>query len=434
MDTWWCESAWIEGTVVNGVAITADPSGSILGVEVNAPPDVGERLSGLVFPGFANAHSHAFHRALRGRTHQQGDFWAWRDAMYQIAHRLDPDSYRELATAVYTEMVLAGFTCVGEFHYLHHQPDGRPYDEPNAMGLALIDAARQAGIRLTLLDACYLTGGIGQPLGPLQVRFGDGDADHWAIRMAELSEDTATRVGAAVHSVRAVPVNQVSTVAEAAAGRPLHVHLSEQPAENEDCLRAYGLTPANVLAEQGALGPNTTVIHATHVSADDLELLGTSGSGACICPTTERDLGDGIGPAWELAEAGVQLSLGSDQHAVIDPFEEARGLELHERLDTGARGAFSSSALINALTVNGHRALGWNQGGVIQLGAPCDLVAVNTSSVRTAGADPGQLVYAATASDVSDVVINGQRIVGGGEHRFGDPGPGLARAITELWD
>lgn len=430
---WWCESAWIDGQVVAGVRITVGDDGHITSLEADASPGVSQRLTGMVFPGFANAHSHAFHRALRGHTQQTGDFWTWREAMYQIADLLDPDSYLRLATAAYAEMALAGFTAVGEFHYLHHQPGGTPYDDPNAMGEALIEAARRAGVRLTLLDTCYLTGGIGQPLNGFQTRFGDRDAWAWAARAEGLLADANTRIGAAIHSVRSVPADQIPTVVDAATGKPLHVHLSEQPAENDECRSVYQLTPTSLLADKGALGSRTTAIHAVHVNSDDIDTLGLSGTTICVCPTTERDLGDGIGPAWALSAAGARLALGSDQHAVIDPFEEARGLEMHERLATGTRGNFPAEALLAALTFNGHRAIGWPEAGRIAVGAPCDLVAVSRKSVRTTAVAPAQLIFAATAADVTDVVISGQAVVTDGVHRLGDIAHLLEQAITPLW-
>lgn len=431
---WWCEWAWIDGQVFGGARITVGDDGLITSVEPAAPPGNSQRLQGMVFPGFANTHSHAFHRALRGRTQQTGDFWTWREAMYQVADLLDPDSYLQLATAVYSEMALAGYTTVGEFHYLHHQPGGEPYDDPNVMGVALIEAARRAGIKLTLLDACYLTGAIGQPLDPLQSRFGDEDAWAWAGRVEELRPDANTRIGAAVHSVRTVPADQIPTVVDAATGKVLHAHVSEQPAENEECREAYRLSPTALLAETGALGARTTAVHATHLGVDDIDLLGQSGTTICMCPTTERDLGDGIGPAWALAAAGARLALGSDQHAIIDPFEEARGLEMHERLATGTRGNFPPETLVAALTVNGHRSLGWPEAGRIAVGAPCDLVAVSRSTVRTAASAPEQLLYTATASDVTDVVVGGQQVVKASLHRLGDVARMLEEAISPLWE
>ncbi|HET6729853.1 MAG TPA: amidohydrolase family protein, partial [Jiangellaceae bacterium] len=228
MTAYWCERAWLSSGVTDRVRVDTDDAGFVTAVEVGErpePPDV--RLAGIVLPGFANAHSHAFHRALRGRAHADGGtFWTWRDHMYEIAGRLDPESYRELATAVYAEMALAGVTCVGEFHYVHHAPDGTPYEDPNAMGHALREAAGAAGIRLTLLDTCYLTGGIGEPLSAVQRRFGDDDAARWAERVAALQPGPTTRIGLAIHSVRAVPADQVATVVAASSGRPLHVHLS----------------------------------------------------------------------------------------------------------------------------------------------------------------------------------------------------------------
>src|SRR5690606_3208206 len=263
----------------------------------------------------ANAHSPAFHRALRGRTATgRGDFWTWREQMYAVAERLDPDRYRALAEAVYAEMALAAVTCVGEFHYLHHGPDGTPYADPNTMGLALVEAARSAGLRIALLDTCYLAAGFDAPPEGVQTRFSDGDAERWAQRVDALAAVCAGAddvvVGAAVHSVRAVPATQIPAVAGWAAehAAPLHVHLSEQRAENSACRAAHGISPTELLADTGALGSRTTAIHATHVGVDDIALLGASGTGVCACPTTERDLADGIGPFVQLAAAGVALS------------------------------------------------------------------------------------------------------------------------------
>jgi formiminoglutamate deiminase len=416
---YWCPLAWLPKgiTAEVRVEVEADRIQSI----TSGAPDPGDiRLTGIVFPGFADAHSHAFHRALRGRTHAGADsFWSWRAAMYDVAARLDPDSLLSLATAAFAESALAGFTTVGEFHYLHHAPGGRPYDDPNAMGEALREAAHRAGVRLTLLDACYLSGGIGQPLEGVQERFGDGSADAWAARVAALKPDQTTRIGAAIHSVRAVPLDQLDAVARGAAELPLHVHLSEQRAENEQCAAAYGRSPAQLLAGTDVLSPRTTVVHATHVSKRDIEVLAEARTGACLCPTTERDLADGIGPGGMLHHAGVPLSLGTDQRAVVDPFEEMRGIEMHERLTTGHRGRFSGSELIDAAIVNGHAALGWQDAGAIAPGKLADLVAVRLDTVRTAGADAAQVMYAATAADVDTVIVGGDVVVEHGQHRIG---------------
>lgn len=394
------------------------------------------RLPGVVLPGFANAHSHAFHRALRGRTHGgAGTFWTWREAMYAVAARLDPDSYLALARATYAEMALAGITSVGEFHYLHHGPGGTPYSDPNAMAEALRQAARDAGVRLTLLDTCYLAGGLAATghtvLSGPQLRFGDGNAEQWASRVAGLKPSDAMTVGAAIHSVRAVPRTQFATIADAAIQRPLHVHLSEQPAENDACTAFYGCTPAALLDWAGMLGPDTTAVHATHLTAADIALLGSSRTTACLCPTTERDLADGIGPARALRDAGCRLSLGTDQHALTDLLEEARALEMHERLASHQRGRFRLDQLIAALT--NHDSLGWPDAGRLAVGARADLVALRLDTVRAAGSAPDQVLLTAAATDIDTVIVDGTIAVQDGQHRLGDIAALLDAAIRPLW-
>jgi formiminoglutamate deiminase len=424
--TFHAEYAWIGGRVVGDVLIDI-VDGRFSAVTANVPESTATRLRGLVLPGLANAHSHAFHRALRGRTHaERGSFWTWRDLMYSVAAQLDPDSYYALARAVYGEMALAGITCVGEFHYLHHGPDGTPYDDPNAMGAALIAAASEAGIRITLLDTLYLTSSVdGAPLAGVQRRFGDGDFAGWTERVERLEAGPRARIGAALHSVRAVPAKYLGALA----GRsPLHLHLSEQRAENERCLAVHGCTPTDLLRRHGVLGPDTTAVHATHLTDDDIKMLGDTGTGVCLCPSTERDLADGIGPARALADAGSPLSLGSDSQAVIDPFEEARAVEMDERLASQQRGRFTAGELLTAAA--NHAALGWSAAGAIAVGNRADLVAVSLDSVRTAGVDPGQAVFAATAADVTHVVADGRLIVADGRHTGFDVASALRAAVT----
>ena len=356
------------------------------------------RVAGLTIPGLANAHSHAFHRALRGRTQRgRGTFWTWRRQMYSLAERLDPDSYHLLARAVYREMVSTGITAVGEFHDLHHPPDGTPYARPNAMGDALRAAGHEVGLRVVLLDTCYLSSGFGDAPQGAQVRFSDGTAAAWA--------DRAGDGPAAIHSVRAVPRDQMHVFR---GRRPLHVHLSEQVAENEACLATYGLTPTMLLHAEGLLGPHTTVVHATHLTDEDVETLGGTRTNVCIAPTTERDLADGIGPARRLADAGCRLSLGSDSHAVIDPYEEMRGLELHERLATRQRGHWTAPELLEAATA--HDVLGVDDAGRIEVGARADLVTLDPATPRTAGTgrDESTVAYAASAGDVVQVIVDGR--------------------------
>jgi formiminoglutamate deiminase len=418
--------AWLPTGPAADVSIEV-ADGRFTAVTAGAPA-AGTRLSGLVLPGLVSAHSHAFHRALRGRTHgERGSFWTWRERMYAVAERLDPDGYFALARAVYGEMALAGITAVGEFHYLHHGPGGTPYADPNAMGHALIAAAGEAGIRITLLDTVYLMSSVdGKPLEGVQRRFGDGDLDGWADRFDEVRDAPGAKIGAALHSVRAVPAEIMAPFAQRTAGLPVHVHLSEQRVENEQCRAVHGRSPAELLQEAGVWQPATAAIHATHLSARDIDIL--RGHHVCLCPTTERDLADGIGPAWRLADAGARLSLGSDSNAVIDPFEEARAVEMDERLATERRGHFGAGELLAAAA--NHESIGWSDAGAIAVGRRADLVAVRLDSVRTAGVDPAGAVFAATAADVTDVIVDGRIVVAGGRHAAFDVPAALRAAIA----
>ena len=421
--TYLLERAWVDGAVHPNVQVEI-VGGRFTRVERGREAELSveaELLPGLTVPGLANNHSHAFHRALRGRVQRErGTFWTWRQQMYSVAERLTPESYFALARATYREMVAAGYTSVGEFHYVHHRPDGTPYDEADPMGHALQLAAEEAGIRLSLLDACYLSSGFGAPPEGVQLRFSDGSARAWAARAASGP--------AAIHSVRAVPRDELSVFR----GRsPLHVHLSEQVAENEACLAAYGVTPTRLLHEEGLLGPGTTVVHATHLTDGDIALLGETRTNVCVTPTTERDLADGIGPARRLHDAGCRIRIGSDSHAVIDPFEELRGLELDERLATQQRGHWTAAELLDLGTA--HDAIGIDHAGQIAVGALADLVTIDVTSPRTAGtgADEHTAVFAATAADVTQVVVNGAVVYTSEDDE--EIGRELGRAIGVLW-
>jgi formiminoglutamate deiminase len=452
---YWAEHAWLGSDRAESGVLIEVRGDRIAAVARDAARDGDATvLRGLVLPGLANAHSHAFHRALRGRTQRggaaaaagaaghgapgrgAGSFWTWREDMYAAAEALDPDAYRALARAVFGEMALAGITCVGEFHYLHHGPGGTPYDDPNAMGHALIEAAAEAGIRITLLDTCYLASGFGTPPEGVQERFSDGDAAGWAERAGALAVTPHARIGAAIHSVRAVPAPQLATVADWARerGAPLHAHVSEQRAENEACLAAHGRTPVELLDEHGALGAHCCAVHATHLTGGDVARLGGSRTAVCMCATTERDLADGIGPARALLAAGAPLCTGSDSHAIIDPFEEARAIELDERLRTERRGHFSAAELLRAAT--DHGTIGWPEAGAIREGAPADLVALSLDSVRLADAHPDTLlesaVFAATAADVRDVIAGGRQIVRDGRHTGFDVAAELRASVAAV--
>jgi len=425
LTTYWCELAWLGGAgAEEGVLIEVEEGriASVAGGTGASPPGA-QRLNGLTLPGLANAHSHAFQRALRGRTqHGSGSFWTWRDQMYRVADRLDPDSYLALARATYAEMALAGVTSVGEFHYLHHGAGGTRYADDNEMGRALIAAAAEARVRITLIDCCYLHGGIGQPPEAAQRRFSDGSAEAWLDRVDALAEGQSVRIGAAIHSMRAVDPEAAAVVAGWARehDRPLHAHVSEQPAENEACLDTYGRTPTALIADAGALEADFTAVHATHLEDGDVRLLGGAAACCCVCPTTERDLADGIGRMSRLADAGASLSLGSDSHAVIDLFEEARAVELDERLATRERGRHSAAGLLRAASGDGHACLGWPDAGRIEPRARADLVTVSLDSVRLAGWEPEQVldsvVFAAGAPDVRHVLVDGNEVVRDGRH------------------
>ena len=293
----------------------------------------------LSLPGFVNAHSHAFQRALRGRT-EGGDFWGWRDDMLELAASLTTDQVRKGYVQVYGEMLGAGYTVVGEFHYLGL-----------AEAHAAADAAAEAGIELVLLLAAYGRGGI--------ERFRQDSVAGYLLQLEELRA-AGVRVGVAPHSVRACPRDWLEELGRyaAAEGLPLHVHADEQAREIEECVAEHGLRPLELLAETGCLGPSTTVVHATHADAHELDLLADAGARVCVCPTTEANLGDGFAPVQELCERGVGICIGSDSNVRIDPLEELRELEGIARRRAGRRNVVSVSSLLCFGADEGAAALG----------------------------------------------------------------------------
>src|ERR1700761_7459714 len=448
---WHAELAWLPGTGVQRDGLIEADGDRFTAVTPDVPraqvPEGTTPLTELTIPGLANAHSHAFHRGLRGAVQtDQGTFWTWREQMYRLAAGLDPDRYYALARAVYAEMALAGVTCVGEFHYVHHEAGGQPYADPNEMTWALLRAAADAGLRITLLDTCYLAAGVDpdgtpRPLAGAQLRFGDGDAARWAERVAALDAGPhglvgpGARLGAAIHSVRAVPPDQMPDIVRWAhqTAAPVHAHLSEQPAENEDALAAFGRTPTQVFHEAGVLGPRSTMVHATHLTTADIDLLGATQTTCCLCPTTEADLADGIGPSPALAAAGAPLSLGSDSQAAIDLLAEARWLDLMQRLAPPRGGGMTRAARAWAATTAGHACLGWADAGQIAPGALADLVTVDLDTPRlaggieTGGARGGEgggvldrVLFAATGADVRHVVVSGRDVVRDGRHQLAE--------------
>ena len=403
---WHAEQAWL-GHVATDVLIEVE-DGRIFAVAENVqPPADAVKLEGFTFPGLANVHSHVFQESLRGRTETGGgDFWEWRRQMFDAAQGWDRPSYTAYARTVFREMLHAGITAVGEFHYLHRYG--------NELGEALIDAARAEGIRITLLDACYLRGGLdGRPLEGVPRSFSDGDVDRWVARVDELRGGEGVHIGAAIHSVRAVDPASMRVVAAWARQRkaPLHMHLAEQPAEVDECLAVEGCTPAALLEREGILGPDLTTIHAIHVNDADVALLGSHQVRICAGPTTERDLGDRVGPLRALAEAGSPLCLGSDSNSVIDVLEEARALELDQRRATGRRVIHAPEELLEAATVAGMRALGWDA-GELKAGMLADFATVQPPRMDWRGLGVGYLIFCCSARDVTHVVVGGRTVVG----------------------
>ena len=401
---WHAEQAWL-GHRAENVLIEVE-NGRISAIEerIPAPPDA-VALKGWTVPGFANVHSHAFQRLLRGEIESGGgDFWEWRAQMYRFTE-WDPADYFKHARLLFREMLEAGITAVGEFHYLH--------GHGNELGEALIDAAREEGIRITLIDACYLRGGMdGGPLEAEQLAFSDGDADSWARRMDELKETNGARIAAAIHSVRAVDPESMRIVATYARERrmPLHIHLAEQAAEVEACLAVEGVTPTELLQREGILGPDLTAVHAIHLNERDISLLGENEVSICACSTTERDLGDRVGPLRALEAAGCDLAVGSDSNAVVDMLEEARGLELDQRRATGRRVLHQPEDLLRASTVNGMRTLGW-ESGELRTGMLADFVTLDAPRGLWREMSPSYLIYGFSGRDVTNVVVGGETVV-----------------------
>ena len=384
-------------------------------VEVGPASD-GERLAGRALaPGFVNAHSHAFQRGLRGRVerrdpyHPEDDFWTWREQMYALVESLDPAGIREASLRCYREMLRAGYTSVAEFHYLHHRPDGGPYEDPNELAKAVAQAAEEAGIRLLLLPAAYARGGI--------PRFRDTEVEAFLERVDALRGWAKGRelveVGVAAHSVRAVPRAWLERLGEYARRNdlPLHVHADEQPREIRECEEEHGMRPIELLAKTGFLGRGATVIHATHANERELALLSEHGSSVCACPTTEGNLGDGFLPAQGILRLGIGLQVGSDSHARVDPFEELREIETNARRLSGAR---------NVLVQPGDDSptpwllrAGWGREGVTA-GHPADFVEIDLEHPAVAdvghGDLPSSLVFGAGSGVVAASWVAGRRV------------------------
>jgi formimidoylglutamate deiminase len=429
-----------DGRFVSGESLSINEQGLIVAADPTHPAETIDLSGKALLPGFVNAHSHAFQRLIRGKAESRAvsgrDFWSWRNTMYQAAARLSPEDMYDVARMCFLEMVRAGITTVGEFHYVHNQPDGTPYEDANLLARQVIAAAQSVGLRIVLLRSAYLRSGFGLPPDPGQRRFYES-AEAFLASAAELLEQYGSsaadvRVGIAPHSIRAVPLPHLRAIVGWARERqlPVHMHIAEQLAENDACQREYSSTPVALLAREGLLSRDLVAVHAIHLSAEEGSALAEAGVIVCSCPTTERNLGDGIVAADELMRLGVRHALGSDSQAQIDPLEDARELDYHLRLAQQQRAILDqipaggnalpiASRLLECATVNGAHALGIAS-GTLQPGEYGDVVSVDLDDLSIAGRDAQFLlplvVFGMQRSAIRDVMVNGRFVLRDGHH------------------
>jgi formimidoylglutamate deiminase len=441
---WLPDYLWVNGRTESGIALFADESGAITRFST-AGEDLAraQRLKNrAVFPGLVNVHSHTFQRVIRGRTEwrnrgQRDTFWTWREKMYDAATRLTPEQIYQTAKAPFLEMLLSGITTVGEFHYLHHQADGTRYPDPNLIGKLVMQAAREVGLRIVLLRTAYLRAGYGKNPNPGQTRFITRDAATFISDTEELSSwakksyaPGEAEVGVAPHSVRAVTHDYLGEIADYARQRelPVHMHVSEQPGENEACIQEYGVSPVTWLKQMGLLGPRFTAVHAIHISEAEAGLLAESGSSICACPTSERNLADGAVRADWLLARGATICLGSDSQIQIDLLEDARLLEYHLRMQQLERVVLDSPApererlsrtLYETASKSGAKSLGQSVGELV-VGKPADFIGIDLTDLSVAGASPETLVanvvFSLERTAVKDVYVGGRCVVADGHH------------------
>lgn len=442
-----------EGRLRDDVVLVVGDDGRLLSPEALPPGTPLRRMAGrILLPGLVNGHSHAFQRLIRGRTEYvaagagRDDFWSWRELMYRAAERMDPEDVYVASRQAFVEMARAGITAVGEFHYLHHAPDGTPYGDRLELARQVVRAAREVGLRICLLRVGYARAGHGVPPNPRQRRFIDPGPEHFlgdaqALARA-MRQDPLVTVGVAPHSVRAVPRPWLEATAAAQDRFPaVHMHVAEQPKEIEACLAEHGRRPVELLAEVGLLGPRFTGVHGIHLSEGEVALLGAARALVCACPSTERNLGDGVVPADALLGAGVRVSLGSDSQATIDLLDEARQLESHLRLVRMRRAVLDPGGgrveglglrLLEAATVSGAESLGLDTGRLAP-GRPADFFTVDLAHPTLAGADASSLVpalvFGAPQDAVREVAVAGRFVVEEGRHPLAEDS---SRAFTSL--
>lgn len=400
------------------------------------------RLPGkAILPGFVNAHSHTFQRLIRGRSENRGangdDFWTWREAMYRAALAVDAEDVYHVARMAFLEMVSAGTTTVGEFHYLHRQPNGTPYADPNLLSKQIIAAARSVGLHIALLRVAYTRAGYELPPHPGQARFYETPGeylDNTSALAAELDSQSNSAsaphawLGVAPHSIRAVPLAQLEEVIDWARSRnlPMHMHAAEQPAELTACRREYGATPVELLAQHGLLSDKLTLVHAIHITNSEVDALSAANTIICSCPTTERNLGDGIIAAAEAAQRGIRFAFGSDSQAQIDPLEDARELEYHLRLQKmkrvvldGIHSTPLATRLFGYATLGGAQSLGFDS-GTFGPERPADFFAVDLNDLSIAGNSRSDLlpliVFGLARTAITDVIVGGKHILKDAQH------------------
>jgi formimidoylglutamate deiminase len=437
MQTYFAETALLPQGWADHVLIEVEPWGNIAAVAANADPGDAERIDGVVIPGMIDLHSHAFQRALAGLTQRLGadeaSFWTWRDAMYRFAQRFTPDEQRAIAAQLQVELLKGGYTSVVEFHYLHHQPDGRTYDEPAAMSLAIHEAALETGIGLTLLPVVYMQAGVnGSPLSDAQRRFAL-DPEGWVRLAADLerafADDPNRRVGLALHSVRAVPQPAIEEAVAAARSQPLpvpiHIHLAEQPKEVRDCLERFGRRPLELVREAAEIDQDWCLVHSTHLTDAELATVAERQAVIGLCPSTEADLGDGVFPLATYLAQGGRYGIGSDSNMTTDAAAELRLLEQGQRLTQLRRvvaadgtAPHCGQALWSNALLGGAKAAG-RPVGRLAPGFRADLVVLDAQHPSLYGR-PGELLLDShlfgPGSAVRDVMVGGSWRLRDGQH------------------
>ena len=391
-----------------------------------------------LLPGLINAHSHAFQRVIRGRTefktHNTDSFWTWREQMYAAANRLQPEDIYVASRMAFLEMALTGITAVGEFHYIHNAGDGSAYADPNLVSKQVIQAANDVGLHIALLRVAYVRAGFQREANPLQLRFIETSSDEYLknvqMLQTDLKDNQMACVGIAPHSIRAVPLEFLKSVVSFANERnlPIHMHVAEQPAEIEACIEEYGRTPVALLETEGLLSSRFTAVHAIHVSPKAIPGFAATGAMVCACPTTERNLGDGVVPVDSYLKHRVPISLGTDSQTQIDLLEDARELEYHLRLQRMERNVLAAHdgdrsslarSLFECATTNGAKALGFDSGS-LEPGSPADFFTVDLTDPSIAGSADDTLlaniVFSSPRTVVRDVVIAGKTVVTDGRH------------------